>query len=283
MEGKRDEAKHDPAKIGLRDLKKSPERVSQGGLSVPGRGRDSSGSDADADVGTGRPPTRGPAPGKNEKKVIYGAVDYVTGKLTYTVADSKWGAEFLAFLLVVIKKYAGQKVRTVCDNGRFHTTKAVVAFLEANKDKIEIDWLPPYCPDVNLIEQVWGHLNRTVVAKVLYKTLDYRVSAFRQGIRRATVEHERMGFMFDHDDLLAEIAQEAKGAAAQFILRFYLACAVHARPGTGFTLASNRVGITHVRLRPSQSSQTRNANLPGAPESFMQACRKDTLHSNATV
>jgi putative transposase len=150
-----------------------------------------------------------PAPGKNEKKVIYGAVDYVTGKLTYTVADSKCGAQFLAFLLVVLERYAGKKVRMVCDNGRFHTTKAVLAFLEANKDRMEIYWLPPYCPDLNLIERLWGHLKRTVLANVLYKSLNDLVSAFRKGVRRATAKRERMGFMFDHDDLLQEIAQEA--------------------------------------------------------------------------
>jgi transposase len=155
-----------------------------------------------------------PAPGKNEKKVVYGAVDYATGKLTYSVADTKCGAEFLAFLLMVLKRYAGRKVRMVCDNGRFHTTKAVLAFLEANKDKIEIYWLPPYCPDLNLIERLWGHLKRTVLANVLYQTLDDLVFAFRRGVRRATVTRERMGFMFDHDDLLEEIARETGAARA---------------------------------------------------------------------
>ena len=150
-----------------------------------------------------------PAPGRNEKKVIYGAVDYVTGKLTYTAADGKCGAVFLAFLLVVLKRYAGKKVRMVCDNGRSHTTKAVLAFLEANKDRIEIHWLPPYCPDLNLIERLWGHLKRTVLANVLYKTLDDLVWAFRVGVRSVTAKRELMGFMFDHDDLLEEIKKTA--------------------------------------------------------------------------
>ena len=155
-----------------------------------------------------------PAPGKNEKKVVYGAVDYATGKLTYTVEDTKCGAAFLAFLVVVLAKYAGRKICMVCDNGRFHTTKAVLAFLEENKERIEIYWLPPYCPDLNLIERLWGHLKRTVLANVLYKTLDDLVTAFQWGVRRATVKRERMGFMFDHDDLRQEIARETKKPAA---------------------------------------------------------------------
>ena len=61
-----------------------------------------------------------PAPGQNEKKVVYGGVDYATGKITYTIADSKSGMNFLIFLVALVKSYAGRKVRLVCDNGRFH-------------------------------------------------------------------------------------------------------------------------------------------------------------------
>jgi transposase len=142
-----------------------------------------------------------PAPGKNEKKVVYGGIDYATGQTTYTVADTKSGVNFLAFLVALVAAYAGKKVRLVCDNGRFHTTKAVQAWLEANRDKVEIFWLPPYCPSLNLIERLWGHLKRTVLANVLYATLDDLVAAFRQGMERINGRKERMGFMFNHDDL----------------------------------------------------------------------------------
>jgi hypothetical protein len=36
----------------------------------------------------------------------------------------------------------------------------------------------------------------------------------QDSVRRATVKRERMGFMFDHDDLRKEIAQEAQKPAA---------------------------------------------------------------------
>lgn len=142
-----------------------------------------------------------PAPGKNEKKVVYGGVDYKTGKLTYTIADSKCGAAFLAFLIVLVSRYAGRKIRLVCDNGRFHTTKAVQAWLAEHRDQIEIYWLPPYSPSLNLIERLWGHIKRTVLANVLYETLDDLVAAFETGARRLTRRRELMTFLFDHDDL----------------------------------------------------------------------------------
>jgi hypothetical protein len=41
-----------------------------------------------------------PTPGKNEKKVGYGGVEYTSGKLPYTIADTKCGAAFILFLTV---------------------------------------------------------------------------------------------------------------------------------------------------------------------------------------
>lgn len=155
-----------------------------------------------------------PAPGKNEKKVVYGGVDYQSGKLTYTLADSKCGAAFLLFLMTLVATYAGRKIRLVCDNGRFHTTKAVQTWLAAHREQIAIYWLPPYCPSLNLIERLWGHLKRTVLANVLYATLSDLLAAFRKGARRLTGKRERMGFMFDHDNRIPQNPEPARRLAA---------------------------------------------------------------------
>jgi transposase len=140
-----------------------------------------------------------PAPGKNEKKVVYGGIDYATGQTIYTVADTKSGVNFLIFLVALVTAYAGRKIRLVCDNGRFHHTKAVQAWLEDHLEQIEVFWLPPYCPSLNLIERLWGHLKRTALANVLYETLDDLVTAFRNAVQRINGRKERMGFMFNHD------------------------------------------------------------------------------------
>ena len=150
-----------------------------------------------------------PAPGKNEKQVVYGGVDYETGKLTYTLAATKCGTAFLAFLMVLVKQYVGQKIILVCDNGRFHTTKAVQAWLGAHRDQITVYWLPAYSPSLNLIERLWGHLKRTVLANVLYDSLDDLVEAFRLGVRRLTGNREAMNFMYNHDDLTQELRRAA--------------------------------------------------------------------------
>jgi transposase len=147
-----------------------------------------------------------PAPGQNEKKVVYGGIDYATGKITYTIAATKSGLNFLAFLAVLLVAYAGRKIRLVCDNGRFHHTRAVHDWLSAHADRITVFWLPPYCPSLNLIERLWGHLKRTILANVLFKTLDDLIAAFRQGVGCINGKRNKMGFIFDHDDVAQKAA-----------------------------------------------------------------------------
>ena len=142
-----------------------------------------------------------PSPGENEKKVVYGSVDYATGRIAYTIAATKSGYNFLTFLVALVTTYAGRKIRLVCDNGRFHHTRAVREWLHANKSLVEIFWLPPYCPSLNLIERLWGHLKRTVLANVLFETISDLVAAFCRGVSRVNGRRNKMGFIFDHDDV----------------------------------------------------------------------------------
>ena len=79
-------------------------------------------------------------------------------------------------------------------------------WLAANSDRIEVFWLPPYCPSLNLIERLWGHLKRTVLANVLYETIDDLVDAFDKGVQRLNGHRDWMGFMFNHDDVQKKVA-----------------------------------------------------------------------------
>lgn len=147
-----------------------------------------------------------PTPGKNHKQVVYGGVDYLTGQITHTMAATKSGVHFLAFLVFLVQAYAGKKIRLVCDNGRFHHTRPVQEWLAVHRDQIEIYWLPPYCPSLNLIERLWGHLKRTALANVLFRNLKDLADAFRRGVGRVNGHRDKMGFIFNHDDVLGNKA-----------------------------------------------------------------------------
>jgi hypothetical protein len=60
----------------------------------------------------------------------------------------------------------------------------VAQWLTEHQDQIEVFWLPSYCPSLNLIERLWGHMKRTVLANVLYETIADLIAAFRKGMQR---------------------------------------------------------------------------------------------------
>lgn len=153
----------------------------------------------------GRQP-RVASPGQNEKKVVYGAVDYATGRITTMVSDTKSGFQFIAFLTLLLGTYAGRRIRLVCDNARYHHTRAVQDWLDGHRRWIEVYWLPAYCPDLNLIERLWGHLKRTFLANVLFASITDLVNAFQRGVRAVNAKRDEMGFMFDHDDVTGKKA-----------------------------------------------------------------------------
>lgn len=63
---------------------------------------------------------------------------------------SKKCIEFLGRLIRQIK----QKIFLILDNHRVHHSKKVKAYVERHKDKLELFYLPPYCPDMNPQELV---------------------------------------------------------------------------------------------------------------------------------
>ena len=112
-----------------------------------------------------------------KKQIVHGGNNYTTGKFTYTLAATKCDAASPVFLTVLIKPHAGKKIILVCDNGRFHKTAAVLEWLQVHRDQITVPWLPTYSPSLNLIERLWGHVKRTVLANVLYHSPDDLVAA----------------------------------------------------------------------------------------------------------
>jgi len=46
----------------------------------------------------------------------------------------------------------------VIDNASYHRTKAVRELLVDHSDHVFVIWLPPYSPELNLIEGLWGYL-----------------------------------------------------------------------------------------------------------------------------
>jgi hypothetical protein len=91
-------------------------------------------------------------------------------------------ATSLCFLRRLIKS-AGRKVFFIVDNLRVHRAKSVTAWVEANRDWIEVGYLPPYAPDRNPDEFMHNDLKQGLARR--------RTPKNRAGLKSSLQSHMR--------------------------------------------------------------------------------------------
>ena len=75
---------------------------------------------------------------------------------------------FLQFLKNVLSQYPNGKIVIILDNAKIHHAKLLEEFLEENKNRLELVFLPPYSPNLNKIEELWGWLKDSVINNVFF-------------------------------------------------------------------------------------------------------------------
>jgi len=120
-----------------------------------------------------------PTYGKHRGVKLIGILDYETGEVFY-IEEETYNAEvFLKFLKRVLKRYPTGKIVMILDNARIHHAKLIKPFLEENKDRLELVYLPPYSPNLNIIEGLWKWLKE----KVIYNVFFGKVSKICKNVR----------------------------------------------------------------------------------------------------
>jgi transposase len=72
----------------------------------------------------------------------------------------------------VIAKYPSNKIITIyLDNAKYHKNKQVKEFLSLHSN-IKLEFLPPYSPNLNLIERLWKFANEKVINLKYYPTFE---------------------------------------------------------------------------------------------------------------
>jgi transposase len=84
--------------------------------------------------------------------------------------------QFLARLITGVD----QKIFLIVDGHPAHRAKLVQRFIEANRDRIELFFPPPYAPELNPDELVWAHIKtrigkKTVKTKIQMKAIIHSV------------------------------------------------------------------------------------------------------------
>lgn len=107
----------------------------------------------------------------NNKGVkLIGTLDYETGRIICTEEGAYDAAAFLRFLERTLREYPTGKIVMVLDNALIHHAKLIQSFLEENARRLALIFLPPYSPQLNLMEGVWKWLKESVINNVFLTT-----------------------------------------------------------------------------------------------------------------
>ena len=103
-------------------------------------------------------------PGKNEKRYLAGALNARTGRLTFVESDRKDSDLFIRQLWQLVRDDypRARRIHIILDNYKIHSSQRTKLALAALGDRVQLHFLPPYCPDHNRIERKWKDLHDNV-------------------------------------------------------------------------------------------------------------------------
>lgn len=108
---------------------------------------------------------------------LSGAFDIITRKVLIQEDLTLNAKSTIAFLESLETAYPQMsKIHVFCDNARYYKNKEVMTYLKDSK--IEMHFLPPYSPNLNLIERLWKLLNE----RVLYNQYYEKFSEFKKTV-----------------------------------------------------------------------------------------------------
>lgn len=101
-----------------------------------------------------------PTYGRRNTQHIYGAVSVPDGQFCYHFAETCNASTHQDFLAMLIRKFHRRRIFLVEDNAKYHKNPAMCSWFEAHQSEIEPWFLPPYSPEFNPMEPVWGYTRR---------------------------------------------------------------------------------------------------------------------------
>jgi len=102
---------------------------------------------------------------------LLATVDYATGQIVWQEDEQYTAETFLSFLQKVMLVYPTGKIVMVLDNARIHHAKLLQPFLDEMSGRLELVFLPPYSPQLNIVEGLWKWLKSNVINNVFYHTV----------------------------------------------------------------------------------------------------------------
>jgi transposase len=118
------------------------------------------------------------SPSVRHKVGFFGALNLKTGRLLAREAPTFNAQTFGDFIRYLLQSTQG-KIYLILDNARWHRSKDLKDFFEANQDRLVFVFLPAYSPELNPIERVWRITRRMITHN--------RYFASREDLRTALI------------------------------------------------------------------------------------------------
>lgn len=140
-------------------------------------------------------------PGKNVKRYLAGAMDAVSGQVTWISGLRKDSGLFIELLNKLLRRHADAKViHVILDNFSIHSSRRTRTWLAQHGRRLTLHFLPPYCPDDNRIERcVWRTMHEHVTSNHHHE----RIEALMHDVDVHLRQHNRR----DHLQTVAELRE----------------------------------------------------------------------------
>lgn len=118
---------------------------------------------------------------KRERLTLFGSVNPFTREVIVQKAEKGNAKTFKKYLKKVLYKNKNKgKIYMILDNVRYHHAKILKPFLEKNKHRLELVFLPAYSPDFNHMERIWWYMRKKIAHNRFVCSLEQRMQNFWQ-------------------------------------------------------------------------------------------------------
>jgi transposase len=105
---------------------------------------------------------------------LFGAVHLREGRLVTQLEKTFNAITFQDFLANLLShRQRERKTVVILDNAKYHHAKVLRPFLEVHRDRLVLEFLPSYSPELNPIERVWKLTRRLCTHNTYFDQIEH--------------------------------------------------------------------------------------------------------------